>query len=339
MYTYGDVIGKGAYGVVMTATDTITGLKVAIKRISVNFKNINDYVRVIREMMLLRHFRTCEDVIRMHRIIIPEDREKFTSVDIVFELMETTLFEMRRQNHDLTALHRKVIMFQILRGLRFMHANGVMHRDLKPQNILINSNCKTKIADFGLARPFEEHAADMFNLSGYVTTRWYRAPEVLCVYGEYTDAIDIWAVGCIFAELITGFPLFHGCDTLDQLRHILSALGKPSDDVIAKVPNDKAKQFLRDYPPIAPMSFASIFRDAQEDEIDLLTKLLVFDKDARISAHDAMQHRFFDDLHSHRKDVDVPIENIIRIKEDCKLTDPTHASARAYMYNEALLSV
>ena len=105
-------------------------------------------------------------------------------------------------------------MYQILRGLKYIHTSGIIHRDLKPRNLLVNSNCDLKICDFGLARSINEsHKTD--NLTDYVTTRWYRAPELLLKYTNYTPAIDMWSVGCIFAELLNRKPLFLGTDSAD----------------------------------------------------------------------------------------------------------------------------
>ena len=130
---------------------------------------------------------------------------------------------------------------QILRGLKYVHSADVLHRDLKPSNLLLNASCDLKICDFGLARTREAPT----NMTEYVVTRWYRAPELLLNSECYTPAIDMWSVGCIIAEMLGRRPLFAGKDYMDQLRLIVRALGMPSEDDMEFVEHDRARDYIR----------------------------------------------------------------------------------------------
>ncbi|XP_057450001.1 mitogen-activated protein kinase 4-like isoform X2 [Lotus japonicus] len=209
-------IGRGAYGFVCSAVDSDTQEEVAIKKIGNTFDNIIDAKRTLREIMLLRHMDH-ENIIAIKDIIRPARKEAFNDVYIVYELMDTDLHQIIRSNQPLTDDHCQYFLYQLLRGLKYVHSTNVLHRDLKPSNILLNGNCDLKIGDFGLARTTSE--TDF--MTEYVVTRWYRAPELLLSCSEYTSAIDVWSVGCIFGEIMTREPLFPGKDYVHQLRLII----------------------------------------------------------------------------------------------------------------------
>ena len=163
----------------------------------------------------------------------------------MYELMDTDLHQIIRSKQTLLDEHCQYFAYQILRGLKYVHSAKVLHRDLKPSNILLNANCDLCICDFGLARSMVERGAMM---TSYVVTRWYRAPELLVENQDYTTAIDVWAVGCIFAEMIGRKALFPGRDYLHQLRLIIDVLGTPSEEDLASIANAQAVQFLRTLP-------------------------------------------------------------------------------------------
>lgn len=143
-----------------------------------------------------------------------------------------------KANDDLSPDHHQFFLYQLLRGLKFVHSAKVFHRDLKPKNILANSDCKLKICDFGLARPaLDPNPYHTIYWTDYVATRWYRAPE-LCgsFFARYSPAIDIWSVGCIFAEILLGKPLFPGRNVVQQLELITDLLGKPAAEVCCAAP-------------------------------------------------------------------------------------------------------
>jgi len=150
----------------------------------------------------------------------------YEDIYIITDLMETDLHRVIYSRQDLSDEHIQYFLYQILRGLHMIHSANVMHRDLKPSNILVNKDCDLKICDLGLARGYEdEHELK----TEYVITRWYRSPEVILKASKYTKAVDIWSVGCIFAELLGRTPLFPGEDYLDQIQRTIAVLGTPSD--------------------------------------------------------------------------------------------------------------
>ncbi|XP_015643952.1 mitogen-activated protein kinase 11 isoform X1 [Oryza sativa Japonica Group] len=229
-----EVIGKGSYGLVCSANDIHTGEKVAIKKIHNIFEHISDAARILREIKLLRLLRH-PDIVEIKHIMLPPSKMDFRDIYVVFELMESDLHQVIKANDDLTREHYQFFLYQMLRALKYIHTANVYHRDLKPKNILANANCKLKICDFGLARVAFTDAPTTVFWTDYVATRWYRAPE-LCgsFYSKYTPAIDIWSIGCIFAEVLIGKPLFPGKNVVHQLDLITDLLGTPSLDAISQ---------------------------------------------------------------------------------------------------------
>lgn len=171
--------------------------------------------------------------------------DHFEDVYIVSELMDTDLHQIISSPQALSDDHCQYFLYQILRGLKYIHSAHVLHRDLKPSNLLLNGNCDLKICDFGLARvahPDENHTGFM---TEYVATRWYRAPEIMLSWKEYTKAIDVWSVGCIFAELLGRKPLFPGKDYIHQLNLITDVIGTPDDADMEYIESDKARRYIR----------------------------------------------------------------------------------------------
>ena len=288
-----------SYGTVYSAVDGVTGERVAIKCIRKLFQNVADAVRVLREVKLLRLLSGDPGLVRAKAVLLPPSHA-FSELYIVFEVMDSDLRTVIGANDDLTATHHRVIMYQMLRGLAFMHGAGVLHRDLKPNNVLVNSNCLVKLCDLGLARPACPDAANpSVAMTDYVATRWYRAPE-LCgsFYGVYTAAVDVWSMGCIFAETVLRRPLFPGRDVVDQLTRITDMLGKPSDRVIDGIENDRARRFMCSIPDKLPVPLAEVMRGCCDDPlaIDLLSRMIAFDPSERPTAAEALRHPYFDGL-------------------------------------------
>ena len=182
-----------------------------------------------------------------------------------------------------------------MRGLKYVHTANVYHRDLKPKNILANADCKLKICDFGLARPsFHDSGPTTVFWTDYVATRWYRAPE-LCgsFFTKYTPAIDIWSIGCIFAEILSGRPLFPGKNVVHQLEIITDLLGTPTPEQVAKVRNEKARRFLSNMRIKPKIPFAQRFPNAAPASLAILEKLLMFDPDDRPTAEQALADPYF----------------------------------------------
>ncbi|XWS22833.1 hypothetical protein CRYUN_Cryun29cG0069900 [Craigia yunnanensis] len=295
-YEIKEVVGKGSYGVVASAIDTHTGEKVAIKKMTNIFEHTSDAIRILREIKLLRLLRH-PDIVQIKHIMLPPCRREFKDIFVVFELMESDLHRVIKLNDDLTPEHHQFFLYQLLRGLKYIHAAHVFHRDLKPKNILANADCKLKLCDFGLARvSFTDVPCAIF-WTDYVATRWYRAPE-LCgsFFSKYTPAVDIWSVGCIFAELLTGKPLFPGKNVVDQLDLVTDLLGTPSAETIARIRNEKARKYLNSMRKKKPIPLSTKFPNADPLALNLLVRLIAFDPNDRPSAEQALADPYFDGL-------------------------------------------
>ena len=221
-YEYIRQIGIGAYGVVCSCHDKKTNKDVAVKKVVNAFEDLIDAKRIVREIKLLRYLKH-DNIISLIDIPKPEGRTGFEDIYIITDLMETDLHRVIYSRQELTDDHIQYFIYQILRGILYMHSANIIHRDLKPANILANKNCDLKICDLGLGRgdvkdeeeesnQNEDDSGDKDHkkkeLTEYVITRWYRAPEVILCPSEYSKAVDIWSIGCIFAELLGRQPLF-----------------------------------------------------------------------------------------------------------------------------------
>ncbi|XP_022722803.1 mitogen-activated protein kinase 15-like isoform X2 [Durio zibethinus] len=295
-YRIEEVIGKGSYGVVCSAYDTHTGEKVAIKKINDIFEHVSDATRILREIKLLRLLRH-PDIVEIKHILLPPSRREFKDIYVVFELMESDLHQVIKANDDLTPEHYQFFLYQLLRGLKYIHTANVFHRDLKPKNILANADCKLKICDFGLARVAFNDTPSVIFWTDYVATRWYRAPE-LCgsFFSKYTPAIDIWSIGCIFAELLTGKPLFPGKNVVHQLDLMTDLLGTPSAEAIARVRNEKARRYLSSMRKKKPIPFSQKFPNANPLALRLLERMLAFEPKDRPTAEEALADPYFKGL-------------------------------------------
>ncbi|CAN6713061.1 unnamed protein product [Malus baccata var. baccata] len=285
-------IGRGAYGIVCAAVNSDTHEEVAIKKIGNAFDNIIDAKRTLREIKLLRHMDH-ENVISIKDIVRPPKKETFNDVYVVYELMDTDLHQIIRSDQPLTDDHCQYFLYQLLRGLKYVHSANVLHRDLKPSNLLLNANCDLKIGDFGLARTTSE--TDF--MTEYVVTRWYRAPELLLNCSEYTAAIDIWSVGCILGEIMTREPLFPGKDYVHQLRLITELIGSPDDASLGFLRSDNARRYAKQLPQFRRQQFAARFPNMSPGAVDLLEKMLVFDPSRRITVDEALCHPYLLSLH------------------------------------------
>ncbi|CDZ96313.1 mitogen-activated protein kinase [Phaffia rhodozyma] len=297
-------VGEGAYGMVVSATHLPSGTKVAIKRIT-PFDHSMFCLRTLREIKLLRHFRH-ENIIAILDIVRPLTFELFTEVYLIQELMETDMHRVIR-TQELSDDHCQYFIYQTLRGLKALHTANVLHRDLKPSNLLLNANCDLKICDFGLARSAALPPPDAGPNGGagfmteYVATRWYRAPEVMLTFKEYTRAIDIWSVGCILAEMLTGRPLFPGRDYHHQLSLILDILGTPTMDDFYEITSTRSKDYLRALPFRRRRDFHEIVggngKPTNPMAVDLLRRCLTFSPKKRITVEEALTHPYLEPYH------------------------------------------
>jgi len=184
-------------------------------------------------------------------------------------------------------------IYQILRGLKYVHSANILHRDLKPSNLLLNASCDLKICDFGLARSREEKQF----MTEYVVTRWYRAPELLLSCEEYSTGIDVWSAGCIFAELLQRKPLFAGKDYLDQLKLIVKTIGTPVEEDLDFIQSQKARAYIQSLPNSRRIPFGQLFPNSNPLANDLCERMLQFNPEKRITVDDALQHPYLASLH------------------------------------------
>eukprot|EP00388_Colpodella_angusta_P025516 GDKK01002899.1.p1 GENE.GDKK01002899.1~~GDKK01002899.1.p1 ORF type:complete len:560 (+),score=129.73 GDKK01002899.1:66-1682(+) len=327
-------LGKGAYGIVWKALDKKTGETVALKKIFDAFQNATDAQRTYREIMFLHELKNADHVIRLTNMM-KADNDK--DIYLVFDYMETDLHAVIRAN-ILLDIHKQYIVYQVLKAMKFLHSGQLLHRDMKPSNILLNSDCLVKIADFGLARSvasFEGPNANNIqaNLTDYVATRWYRAPEILWAWPNYGAASDVWSAGCILGELLKRGPLFPGRNTQHQLKQILQSVGTPSPQQLDRIPNPRCREFILSLPFYERTNWQSAFPDANPLALDLLDKMLRLLPDERISIDDALAHPYLQLLH-HVEDepTRTPLDPVDFMYEKCP---PTTEVLRAELWRES----
>ncbi|KRX63064.1 Mitogen-activated protein kinase 1 [Trichinella sp. T9] len=284
-------IGEGAYGMVVSAYDRVTKARVAIKKIS-PFEHQTFCQRTLREIKILTRFKH-ENIINIQDIINAPTIEQMKDIYIVQCLMETDLYKLLK-TQKLSNDHICYFLYQILRGLKYIHSANVLHRDLKPSNLLLNTTCDLKICDFGLARVADPDHDHTGFLTEYVATRWYRAPEIMLNSKGYTKSIDIWSVGCILGEMLNSRPLFPGKHYLDQLNLILAVVGSPSEEDLQCIVNDKARSYLISLPPKEKQPWNKIYPHADQKALDLLDKMLTFNPNRRITVEQALAHPYLE---------------------------------------------
>jgi len=284
-YTKIEKLGEGTYGIVYKAKNHM-GEIVALKRIRLDSDDEGVPCTAIREISLLKELKH-PNIVRLHDVIHTEKK-----LTLVFEYLDQDLKKYIDEHGGKISKTAVVsFLYQLLKGIAFCHDLKVLHRDLKPQNLLINKKGELKLADFGLARAF---GIPVRSFSHEVVTLWYRAPDVLMGSHKYSTPIDIWSAGCIFAEMVTGRPLFPGTSTQDQLVRIFKIRGTPNEKTwpsVAELPDYKP-----DFPVYAPRKMIEVVPGLEGDGYDLLEKMLQYDPAQRITATKAMTHPFFDKM-------------------------------------------
>eukprot|EP00038_Savillea_parva_P014638 m.11606 g.11606 ORF g.11606 m.11606 type:complete len:335 (-) comp2860_c0_seq1:321-1325(-) len=289
-----DKLGEGTYGVVYKAQDVETGEIVALKRIRLDNQEEGIPFTALREISLLKELDH-PHVVKLYNVL-HSDR----TLTLVFEFCKQDL----RKYLDSTSRDRvpmatvKTLLWQLLDGIDFCHKQRVLHRDLKPQNLLINKKGQLKLADFGLARAF---GIPVRSYSHEVVTLWYRAPDVLLGSQSYTTAIDMWSVGCIFAEMVSGKPLFSGTTVDDQLDLIMDTLGVPTHEEWPEM--TQLRGYKGPYAPRVPTGLHNAVPLLEPQGLALLGRLLQFNPEHRISAAEAKGLDTFFDSKPRKKGV------------------------------------
>ncbi|KAG7531296.1 hypothetical protein FFLO_04474 [Filobasidium floriforme] len=286
-YSKLEKVGEGTYGVVYKARDIRTGQIVALKKIRLEAEDEGVPSTAIREISLLKELSKDDNIVKLFDIL-HQDQKLYLVFEFVDMDLKKYMDTVGNAADGLSDLMVKKFTYQLIKGLYYCHAHRVLHRDLKPQNLLIDKEGNLKLADFGLARAF---GIPLRTYTHEVVTLWYRAPEVLLGSRHYSTAIDMWSVGCIFAEMAMRQPLFPGDSEIDEIFRIFRVLGTPNDEIWPGVST------LPDYKPSFPkwnavdLERAVPTLDAQG--IDLLARTLVYDPAHRISAKRALQHDYF----------------------------------------------
>lgn len=322
-------VGKGAYGIVWRAVDKITHLQVALKKVFGAFQNPTDAQRSYREITLLKQLKSHPCIVGLLNV---HRADNDLDLYLVFECMETDVHAVIRAG-ILLDIHQRYIFWQLLCALKYMHSAGLIHRDLKPSNMLINSDSSIKVCDFGLSRAISEDNSPE-NLTDYIATRWYRSPEILFGCTTYDFGIDMWAAGCILAELVSGRPLFPGASTMDQLERIISYTGPPSNEDIEAMNSSFTHTMLSNLSYSRPrLILEEKLSGAPPDAIDLIRKLLAFNPKDRPSAVECLAHPYVEKFHREAKEISAP--NRIHMA----IPDSQHATIREYrnqIYREAV---
>lgn len=286
-YQLMDILGEGTYGVVYRAVDRRTSDVVALKKIRLDRSEEGIPQTALREVSILQELQHT-NVVNLRDVICVQDAKLY----LVFEYVEQDLkkaLEKRISSFSATLLKR--LMWQLLDGLCFCHSHRILHRDLKPANILLTTDNTLKIADFGLARSMH---IPTNTFTHEVVTLWYRAPEILLGEKHYTAAVDMWSVGCIFAELARRKVLFRGDSEVGQLMEIFQILGTPTESLWSGV--TALPDFKDSFPRWSKASLDKVVPTLDAHGIDLLQRLLKYEPNERISAKAAMQHPYFDDV-------------------------------------------
>ncbi|XP_078064392.1 cyclin-dependent kinase 17-like [Mustelus asterias] len=281
-----DKLGEGTYATVYKGRSKLTDNLVALKEIRLEHEE-GAPCTAIREVSLLKDLKHA-NIVTLHDIIHTEK-----SLTLVFEYLDKDLKQYLEDCGNIINIHNvKLFLFQLLRGLAYCHHRKVLHRDLKPQNLLINEKGELKLADFGLARA---KSVPTKTYSNEVVTLWYRPPDVLLGSTEYSTQIDMWGVGCIFYEMATGRPLFPGSTVEEELHFIFRVLGTPTEETWPGIlANEEFRSY--NYPKYRPEPLVNHAPRLDTEGLDLLAKLLQFEGKKRISAQQAMKHPHFQSL-------------------------------------------
>ncbi|CAI5757261.1 unnamed protein product [Candida verbasci] len=303
------ILGKGSYGVVCSAIDTKSinsGIehKIAIKKVTKIFNKEILLIRAIRELKLMKFFKGHKNIANLLDLDVVYIKP-YEGLYCFQELCDLDLARVLYSNVQFSEFHIQNFMYQILCGVKYIHSADVIHRDLKPGNILVTTQGTLKICDFGLARGinpnfFKNHQTTITN---YVATRWYRAPELILSTKSYNKSVDIWAIGCILGELFGRRPLFPGKNSNEQIHELFKILGNPPLEVIKKY-NWKLDGV--NWVKYKQIKWKTLYPFAPNDAITLLDKILLWDYKKRLSIEEILNMNFFKNVRNYYEE---PIMN------------------------------
>lgn len=291
-------LGEGTYGVVFKASDKRTGEIVALKRIRLEQEEEGIPPTSIREISILQELHH-PNVVGLKEVINSQGK-----LTLVFEYLDMDLKKyLDTQRAPASPILIKSYAYQILCGLCYCHCHRIIHRDMKPQNLLLDKAGMIKIGDFGLARAF---TIPLRNYTHEVITLWYRPPEILLGSKFYSLPVDIWSTGAIIAEMITRHPLFPGDSEIDELFSIFKILGTPTEETWPGV--SEFPSYSSTFPKFRRKKLSDVIRNADPLVLDLIEKMLEYDPAKRISAKEALEHPYFNELSPEIKSQFRPVE-------------------------------
>lgn len=340
-------LGEGAYGVVVSANiKNINPVeKVAIKKIQLKDSNSGNmpmtrqqiiyFQSTLREVRILTRLQH-ENIIRIHYAYrMPSDGTNLQEIYLVQDLMGPDLYKLIHQmKQDISNEHIAFFTYQMIRGIKYIHSANVIHRDLKTQNILVNANCDLKICDFGMSRVLDETHDHRGALTEYVTTRWYRAPEIVVDPKSYSKAVDVWSIGCILGEMLTKRVIFPGSHYIHQLNLIFEALGRPNEEELNEVVNEQARTYIQNLNinEQQPIQFAP---GTDTNAIDLMFKMLTFSPTRRIRVDDALAHEYVAEYYEPEDEPNAPDpftrQDEIENPTEQQLIENLHDTTEAFM--------
>ncbi|CAD8190516.1 unnamed protein product [Paramecium octaurelia] len=289
-----DKLGEGTYGTVYAAKDKKKNQVVAIKKVKIHDSNEGFPITCLREIKILQRLSAHPNVVNLLEVAVGPIKD---SIHLVFEYCAIDLAilvdNMFIDNYSFRENEIKCIVLQLLNGLAYINSNFILHRDIKLSNLLLTNDGIVKIADFGLAREFEIPQKKYTNP---VVTLWYRAPELLCQMNNYNTAIDIWSVGCVFAELINrGFPILQGKSEIHQLQLMCEMLGYPNASVWPDLHKNGNKQILKELEKFQHCrpNLQNVIKDASPQALELISRMLTWDPEKRIGVMESLLHEYF----------------------------------------------
>mmetsp|Transcript_13275 Transcript_13275/g.30211 ORF Transcript_13275/g.30211 Transcript_13275/m.30211 type:complete len:412 (-) Transcript_13275:134-1369(-) len=299
------LLGKGAYGIVWKVVEKESGRTLALKRCFDAFQNSTDAQRTFREIMFLQELNGHENIVRLMNVL---KAESHLDLYVLFDYMESDLQHVIAASM-LEPIHIEYISYQILKALKYVHSGGVLHRDLKPSNVLLNANCHVRLCDFGLARTSappigstsKEGSGTSPLFTDYVATRWYRAPELLLGANFYCEGVDMWSVGCIMGEMVSGKPILKGRSTMDQLERIIELTGRPSDHDLRPIAmaSSYARSMIDSLGKVRQMPSSGVLflLKAPAAAKELILSMMKFNPEKRPSAEKALEDTYVEKFH------------------------------------------
>ncbi|XP_063683307.1 MAPK/MAK/MRK overlapping kinase-like isoform X8 [Bolinopsis microptera] len=308
--------GEGTFSEVLKCQHIKDGNFFAMKRMKQRYTSI-DQINNLREIQAMRRLSPHDNIVELKEVLF---NKKTGILSLICELMDQNLYELiRGRKSYLPESDIRSYMFQLCKSIEHLHKNGIFHRDVKPENVLLRAE-KVKLGDFGSCRsvfskqPYTE----------YISTRWYRAPECVLTDGYYNHKMDIWSIGCVMYEIMTLHPLFPGANEVDQVAKIHDVLGTPSQSTLDKLRKYKSRSLDFNFPYKRGTGLAKMIPFGSKDCRELLLQLLVYDPDDRISARQAVRHPFFKEM----RDLEKKLSAAAPAAEPAKPTKATEEAER-----------